>query len=95
MLDYFNRVIKIGCRHGTRAGVTEVFEGHAGPLTGISCHSAAGGIDFSHLFLTSSMDWTLKLWSLKVCFNSNTIITIVNMITLMIKILGKQTCIFI
>jgi len=24
-----------------------------------------GGIDFSHLFLTSSLDWTIKLWSLK------------------------------
>ncbi|XP_077293131.1 cytoplasmic dynein 1 intermediate chain short wing isoform X3 [Arctopsyche grandis] len=54
-----------GCRHGTRAGVTESFDAHAGPVTGISCHSAPGGIEFSHLFLTSSMDWTLKLWSLK------------------------------
>lgn len=54
-----------GCRHGVRAGVTELYEAHAGPVTGISCHSVSGGIDFSHLFLTSSMDWTLKLWSLK------------------------------
>ncbi|XP_043667704.1 cytoplasmic dynein 1 intermediate chain isoform X30 [Vespula pensylvanica] len=53
------------CRHGTKAGVVEMFEGHQGPVTGISTHAVQGGIDFSHLFLTSSIDWTIKLWSLK------------------------------
>uniref|UniRef100_A0AAR2IY87 Dynein cytoplasmic 1 intermediate chain 1 n=1 Tax=Pygocentrus nattereri TaxID=42514 RepID=A0AAR2IY87_PYGNA len=36
-----------------------------GPVTGISCHNAVGPIDFSHLFTTSSFDWTVKLWSTK------------------------------
>ncbi|XP_043471198.1 cytoplasmic dynein 1 intermediate chain isoform X10 [Leptopilina heterotoma] len=53
------------CRHGTKAGVTEMYEGHQGPVTGIDAHAVQGGIDFSHLFLTSSIDWTIKLWSLK------------------------------
>ncbi|XP_076393730.1 cytoplasmic dynein 1 intermediate chain short wing isoform X48 [Megachile rotundata] len=53
------------CRHGTKAGVLETYEGHQGPVTGISAHAVLGGIDFSHLFLTSSIDWTIKLWSLK------------------------------
>ncbi|XP_029041992.1 cytoplasmic dynein 1 intermediate chain short wing isoform X23 [Osmia lignaria lignaria] len=53
------------CRHGTKAGVLETYEGHQGPVTGISAHAVQGGIDFSHLFLTSSIDWTIKLWSLK------------------------------
>ncbi|KAL0100300.1 hypothetical protein PUN28_019576 [Cardiocondyla obscurior] len=53
------------CRHGSRAGLTETYEGHQGPVTGISAHAVQGGIDFSHLFLTSSIDWTIKLWSLK------------------------------
>ncbi|XP_044575016.1 cytoplasmic dynein 1 intermediate chain-like isoform X13 [Cotesia glomerata] len=53
------------CRHGIRAGVTETYEGHQGPVTGVSAHAVQGGIDFSHLFLTSSIDWTIKLWSLK------------------------------
>ncbi|XP_070166940.1 cytoplasmic dynein 1 intermediate chain isoform X27 [Polyergus mexicanus] len=53
------------CRHGSRAGLTETYEGHQGPVTGISAHAVQGGIDFSHLFLTSSLDWTIKLWSLK------------------------------
>lgn len=43
-----------------------MFEGHQGPVTGISCHSAVGTVDFSHLFITSSFDWTVKLWSTKV-----------------------------
>uniref|UniRef100_A0A8C7ZPD6 Dynein, cytoplasmic 1, intermediate chain 2b n=1 Tax=Oryzias sinensis TaxID=183150 RepID=A0A8C7ZPD6_9TELE len=51
------------CRHGSKAGITEVFEGHHGPVTGLSCHSAVGPVDFSHLFISSSFDWTVKLWS--------------------------------
>ncbi|XP_077374372.1 dynein, cytoplasmic 1, intermediate chain 2a-like isoform X1 [Festucalex cinctus] len=53
------------CRHGSKAGITEVFEGHHGPVTGLSCHMAAGPVDFSHLFISSSFDWTVKLWSTK------------------------------
>ncbi len=32
-------------------------------MTGIATHNIPGPIDFSHLFITSSMDWTVKLWS--------------------------------
>uniref|UniRef100_A0A8C7ZAZ1 Dynein cytoplasmic 1 intermediate chain 1 n=1 Tax=Oryzias sinensis TaxID=183150 RepID=A0A8C7ZAZ1_9TELE len=52
-------------RHGSKAGICDMFEGHQGPVTGISCHSAVGPVDFSHLFITSSFDWTVKLWSTK------------------------------
>ncbi|XP_049335130.1 dynein, cytoplasmic 1, intermediate chain 2a isoform X2 [Astyanax mexicanus] len=51
------------CRHGSKAGISEMFEGHHGPVTGLDCHMAAGPVDFSHLFVTSSFDWTVKLWS--------------------------------
>ncbi|CAJ0967873.1 unnamed protein product [Ranitomeya imitator] len=54
------------CRHGSKAGISEMFEGHQGPITGIHCHSAVGAVDFSHLFVTSSFDWTVKLWTTKV-----------------------------
>nr|XP_037868727.1 cytoplasmic dynein 1 intermediate chain isoform X9 [Bombyx mori] len=54
-----------GCLYGQRAGVTECVEAHAGPLTGVSCHAAAGPVDLAHLYLTCSVDWSVKLWSLK------------------------------
>lgn len=50
-------------RHGSKAGITESFEGHQGPVTGIDCHTVPGQIDFSPYFITSSFDWTIKLWS--------------------------------
>ncbi|KAF2894488.1 hypothetical protein ILUMI_11688 [Ignelater luminosus] len=53
------------CRHGAKAGIVDTYDGHQGPVTGISVNAVQGGIDFSHLFLTSSIDWTMKLWSLK------------------------------
>ncbi|XP_052320192.1 dynein, cytoplasmic 1, intermediate chain 2a-like isoform X1 [Oncorhynchus keta] len=53
------------CRHGSRAGISDVFEGHHGPVTGLSCHSAGGPVDFSHLFISASFDWTVKLWTTK------------------------------
>ncbi|XP_018566268.1 cytoplasmic dynein 1 intermediate chain isoform X2 [Anoplophora glabripennis] len=53
------------CRHGAKAGITDTYDGHQGPITGISVNGVQGGIDFSHMFLTSSIDWTIKLWSLK------------------------------
>lgn len=54
------------CMCYSKAGITGVFEGHHGPVTGLSCHSAGGPVDFSHLFISSSFDWTVKLWSTKV-----------------------------
>ncbi|XP_042722928.1 cytoplasmic dynein 1 intermediate chain 2-like [Lagopus leucura] len=53
------------CRHGSKAGISEMFEGHQGPITGIHCHAAVGPVDFSHLSVTSSFDWTVKLWTTK------------------------------
>ncbi|GMR59810.1 hypothetical protein PMAYCL1PPCAC_30005, partial [Pristionchus mayeri] len=51
-------------RHGA-SGAEKIFEGHSAPVSGASFHPCIGPIDFSHIFLTSSMDWTIKLWSLK------------------------------
>jgi dynein intermediate chain len=52
-------------RHGNKSGINECFEGHYGPVTGLSCHNVPGPIDFSHIFLTTSFDWSVKLWNLK------------------------------
>jgi dynein intermediate chain len=55
-----------GQRHGSKPGLAVQFDGHHGPVTAVSCHRATGGqTDLSHLFLTSSFDWTVKLWSTK------------------------------
>lgn len=51
------------CRHGTKAGLNEAFEGHHGPVTGIDCNKAVDQGDVSHLFISSSTDWTVKLWN--------------------------------
>lgn len=63
----------LSCACHSKAGITEVFEGHHGPVTGLSCHSAGGPVDFSHLFISSSFDWTVKLWSTKVRHSTVTI----------------------
>lgn len=58
--------IYTGCRHGTKQGLLDVYEGHYAPVTGVDCNHAAGPVDFSHLVVSSSFDWSVKLWSLKV-----------------------------
>lgn len=52
-------------RHGNKQGVTELYEGHHAPVTRVHCNPITSPIDFSHLFLSSSFDWTVKLWSVK------------------------------
>ncbi|CAO1631507.1 unnamed protein product [Sympodiomycopsis kandeliae] len=62
-------------RAGSKAGLqlNEVYKGHSGPITGLDFHktlaNSAGGntgiVDFSDLFLSSSMDWTAKLWRVR------------------------------
>jgi dynein intermediate chain len=54
-------------RAGWKAGISlaEIYRGHAAPVTGLDFHPLHGPIDFSDLFLTSSMDWTARLWRLR------------------------------
>ncbi|KAJ3576461.1 hypothetical protein NP233_g419 [Leucocoprinus birnbaumii] len=54
-------------RAGAKAGLNQydVYRGHAGPVTGLHFHPLVGPVDFSDLFLTSSVDWTVKLWRAK------------------------------
>ncbi|KAF9357628.1 hypothetical protein BGX34_009285 [Mortierella sp. NVP85] len=51
-------------RAGSQAGIntTYSYKGHHGPITGLHFHPLFGPVDFSDLYLTSSVDWTVKLW---------------------------------
>lgn len=51
----------LGHRHGSRPGLSERFQGHFGPITSVDCHPPADS-ELSYLFLTSSTDWSVKLW---------------------------------
>jgi len=53
-------------RHGAKSGVNDRFEAHKGPITSTDFHPSAGNINFSHLFLSTSTDWTCKLWNSKI-----------------------------
>lgn len=56
-------------RAGSKSGIHphHHYRGHTGPVTGLSCHPTQpnGQMDFSDLFLTSSFDWSVKLWRTK------------------------------
>ncbi|CAG8496009.1 23735_t:CDS:10 [Dentiscutata erythropus] len=55
-------------RPGGKAGINQYdfYKGHWGPVTGLHFHPNNNDTDeFSDLFLTSSVDWTIKLWRAK------------------------------
>ncbi|KZT09925.1 WD40 repeat-like protein [Laetiporus sulphureus 93-53] len=54
-------------RAGAKAGLNpyDIYRGHAGPVMGLHFHPQHGPVDFSDLFLTCSVDWTVKLWRAK------------------------------
>ncbi|WRT70069.1 uncharacterized protein IL334_007063 [Kwoniella shivajii] len=60
-------------RASSKAGLNseDVYRGHAAPITGIDFHPGTGSIDFSDLFLSSSVDWTVKLWKTKASSSNN------------------------
>ena len=69
-VDNFFTGSESGCiykayRHGSESGVKERYEEHYGLITGLSFHNKRGAVDFGDLFLSSSVDWTVKLWSQK------------------------------
>jgi dynein intermediate chain len=52
----------------SKSGINQydTYRGHYGAITGLHFHPLSGPVDFSDLFLTSSVDWTVKLWRAKV-----------------------------
>lgn len=60
-------------RAGAKAGLNQydVYKGHTGPVMGLHFHPLVGPVDFSDLFLTCSVDWTVKLWRAKSLTNAS------------------------
>jgi len=50
-----------------RSGDVVKYGGHRGPVFSIDPHPIHGSTDYSHLMLSASADWTVSLWSNKVC----------------------------
>ena len=51
-------------RAGAKAGVDARirYKGHSAPVMSLNVHPARGPVDLSDLVLTSSLDWSVKLW---------------------------------
>jgi len=51
-------------RAGAKAGVDArlLYRGHTAPVTGLAFHPSRGKVDLADLFLSSSLDWSIKLW---------------------------------
>lgn len=54
-------------RAGAKAGVDQrvSYRGHAAPVMSMNFHPARGPIDLGDLVLTSSLDWSVKLWRVR------------------------------
>ena len=64
-------------RAGAKAGVDQrvAYRGHAAPVMSMNFHPARGPVDLSDLLLTSSLDWSVKLWRVRAPAASATSIT--------------------
>jgi dynein intermediate chain len=54
-------------RAGAKAGVDQrvSYRGHAAPVMSMNFHPARGPVDLGDLVLTSSLDWSVKLWKVR------------------------------
>ena len=54
-------------RAGAKAGVDQrlSYRGHAAPVMSVAFHPARGPVDLGDLVLSSSLDWSVKLWKVR------------------------------
>jgi dynein intermediate chain, cytosolic len=62
-------------RAGAKAGVdTKIaYKGHTAPVMSTHFHPAKGPVDLSDLLLTSSVDWSVKLWRIRPTASSSSV----------------------
>ncbi|KAI1190485.1 cytoplasmic dynein-like protein 1 intermediate chain 2 [Nemania serpens] len=63
-------------RAGAKAGVDSrvSYKGHAAPVMSVGFHSARGPVDLGDLVLSSSLDWSVKLWKVRAPAATSTIV---------------------
>lgn len=61
-MPVFSRSVSLESHGGRRL---LPFRGHSTVVTGIATHPSSCAISFSHIFLSSSLDWTVRLWSVR------------------------------
>ncbi|OTB03117.1 hypothetical protein M426DRAFT_322145 [Hypoxylon sp. CI-4A] len=63
-------------RAGAKAGVDSrvSYKGHAAPVMSVDFHPARGPVDLGDLVLTSSLDWSVKLWKVRAPAATSTIV---------------------
>lgn len=62
-------------RAGAKAGVDPriSYKGHTGPVMSVDFHPARGPVDLGDLVLSSSLDWSVKLWKVRAPATTSTI----------------------
>ncbi|KAI1767645.1 WD40 repeat-like protein [Hypoxylon sp. FL1150] len=62
-------------RAGAKAGVDSrvSYKGHAAPVMSVGFHPARGPVDLGDLVLSSSLDWSVKLWKVRAPAATSTI----------------------
>ena len=58
------RMERAGGGHAALAN-NDVYRGHHGPITGLHFHPRNGTADFSEYALSSSIDWSVKVWRMR------------------------------
>lgn len=58
-----HRYDRAGAKAGVDAGMK--YKGHSAPVMSLNFHPARGPLDLSDFVLTSSLDWTVKLWKVR------------------------------
>ncbi|KAK9371879.1 WD40-repeat-containing domain protein [Lipomyces chichibuensis] len=58
-----NRSVRAGAKAGL--DLSTIYHSHPAPVSSLSFHPPYGPLDLSDLVLSSSLDWTLKLWRVR------------------------------
>ncbi|ODQ76234.1 hypothetical protein LIPSTDRAFT_60405 [Lipomyces starkeyi NRRL Y-11557] len=58
-----NRSVRAGAKAGL--DLSTIYHSHPAPVSSLSFHPPFGPLDLSDLVLSSSLDWTLKLWRVR------------------------------